>query len=111
MHTSSQNPFGASYAGGGGGSTNIYSKGYGGMGGGANGTNVSSATGLNGATNTGGGAGAGGYNATGGTGGSGIVILAYPSTFPDASSVTNGTKTTTGGYKVYTFLTSGSITF
>jgi hypothetical protein len=44
------------------------------------------------------------------SGGSGIVIIRYPSTFADAASVTNGTKTTANGYTIYTFLTSGSIT-
>jgi hypothetical protein len=111
----SQNPFGASYAGGGGGGggSNSYS-GSGGMGGGANGTGGNTSTTPTAAlANTGGGGGGetGGGGGSGGTGGSGIVILAYPSTYPDASSVTNGTKTTSGGWKIYTFLTSGSITF
>jgi hypothetical protein len=111
----SQNPFGASYAGGGagGGANDGVIPGYGGMGGGGNGN--TGLTGGAGGTNTGGG-GAGGQwtptsSSTGGAGGSGIVILAYPSTYPDASSVSNGTETTVGGFKVYTFLTNGSITF
>ena len=57
------------------------------------------------------GVGGGGGNAgTGGNGGSGIVIIRYPSTFADATSVTNGTKTTANGYTIYTFTSSGSIT-
>jgi hypothetical protein len=114
-YIASQNPFGASYAGGGGGSTNpsVGLQGYGGMGGGglATGTGIGNA----GATNTG--AGGGGENTNsssinGGAGGSGVVILAYPSTFPAASSVTGSpTVTTTSGYRVYTFTGTGSITF
>ena len=107
----SQNPFGASYAGGGGGVDNTGGYGYGGMGGGGAGAINSSASGTAGGTNTGGGAGGGQGSGTGAAGGSGVVILAYPSTYPDASSVTNGTKTTSGGFKIYTFLTNGSITF
>ena len=78
------------------------------MGGGGAGT---SSTGTSGATNTGAGGGGAFYTSVGGNGGSGIVILAYPSSYPAASSVTNGTLTTVGGYKIYTFLTNGSITF
>jgi len=116
-YIASQNPFGASYAGGGGGGSDDSGAGsYGGMGGGGAGSYSGLITGGSGATNTGSGGGGGreigsGGTGLGGAGGSGIVILAYPSTFPAASSVTNGTLTTVGGYKVYTFLTSGSITF
>jgi len=49
--------------------------------------------------------------AVSGAGGSGIVIIRYPSTFANATSVTNGTLTTANGYSIYTFLSSGSITF
>jgi hypothetical protein len=48
---------------------------------------------------------------TTGSGGSGIVIIRYPDIYADAKSVTNGTKTTYTGYKVYTFTSSGSIMF
>jgi hypothetical protein len=114
----SQNPFGASYAGGGGGGGDYrgsHPAGYGGMGGGGAGLQTNGGTAGSGSTNTGSGGGGACYEnsatITTGAGGSGIVILAYPSTFPAASSVTNGTLTTVGGYKIYTFLTSGSITF
>jgi hypothetical protein len=68
-----------------------------------------------GTTNTGSGGG-GGFSqnpntTSGGNGGSGLVIISYANTFRDATSVTNGTKTTSGGNTIYTFLTSGSITF
>ncbi len=49
---------------------------------------------------------------TGGSGGSGVVIIRYPNTYPDAVSTTGlPTYTNTGGYKIYTFTASGSITF
>ena len=57
-------------------------------------------------------AGGGSYNGgSGASGGSGIVIISYPNTFKDAVSVTNGTKTSITGFTVYTFTSSGSITF
>ena len=84
--------------------------GAGGVGGGGIG-NATATSANNGTTNTGGGGG-GSYYASGyGNGGSGIVIIRYPSTFADAASVTNGTKTSITGFTVYTFLSSGSITF
>jgi hypothetical protein len=61
----------------------------------------------NGSANTGGGGGSG-Y--TGGSGGSGVVIIRYPDTHPDISTIDAGltsTLVTTGGYKIYTF-TAGS---
>jgi hypothetical protein len=40
------------------------------------------------------------------------VIIRYPNTFTDAASTTGSpTFTNTGGYKIYTFTGSGSITF
>jgi hypothetical protein len=47
----------------------------------------------------------------GGTGGSGIVIVRHPDT--DAAATTTGspTVTTSGGFRIYTFTGSGSITF
>jgi hypothetical protein len=45
-------------------------------------------------------------------GGKGVVILRYPSTFSLASATTGSpTQTTTGGYHIYQFNDSGSITF
>jgi hypothetical protein len=123
-----------SYAGGGGGATsNSGTAGTGGTGGGGNGTVYNSSAsvvtiGTAGTVNTGGGSGGGGVNASSsGTslaGGSGVVIIAYLSTFADltfvASTLTsqswNGsawvnnsagstTPNTTirSGYKVYRF--------
>jgi hypothetical protein len=69
--------------------------------------------------NTGG--GGGGAGSTGGTGsnqlgggagGSGIVIIRYPTSFIAATSTTGSpTITVAGGYRVYKFNGSGSITF
>jgi hypothetical protein len=51
---------------------------------------------------------------TSGTGGSGVVIVRYPDSFDDLTFVGSGlthTKTTLGGYKIYTFTAgTGSIT-
>jgi len=137
-YIASQNPFGVCFAGGGGGgsqgtgsisgnggmggggggSTNVGTPGVGGGGGLNAGGNASlggpGGVGVagNGGANTGGGGGGMSISEGGsGSGGSGAVILAYPSSYPDAASVTNGTKTIVGGWKIYTFLTSGSITF
>ena len=70
--------------------------------------------GVAGTANTGGGGGGTqnpGGNA-GGTGGSGIVILRYPDTFRAATSTTGSpTITVAGGFRVYQFTASGSITF
>jgi hypothetical protein len=62
--------------------------------------------------NTGGGGGGTNGAATGGSGGSGIVIIRYPNTYADPASTTGTpTVTNTGGYKIYKWTSSGSITF
>ena len=87
-----------------------------GNGGGGNGGNQSTA-GVAGSTNTGGGGGAGSNyptsgNPAGGNGGSGIVIIRYANTYSEASASTGSpTVTVAGGYRVYKWITSGSITF
>jgi hypothetical protein len=48
----------------------------------------------------------------GGAGGSGVVILSYADTFPEATSTTGSpTYTTSGGYRIYKFTGDGSITW
>jgi hypothetical protein len=63
--------------------------------------------------NTGGGGGGGStVGNAGGAGGSGVVIIRYADTFDAASSTTGSpTITVAGGYRVYQFTGSGSITF
>jgi hypothetical protein len=63
--------------------------------------------------NSGGGGGSGlSTPDEGQTGGSGIVIIRYADSFALAASTTGSpTQTTTGGYNIYTFTGSGSITF
>jgi hypothetical protein len=85
--------------------------GLGGGGGAGNGTNSQNARGQSGLNNTGGGAG-GSSLAGGATGGSGIVILRYPSFYASAKSTTGSPNTyTTGFWRVYEFIASGTITF
>jgi hypothetical protein len=84
----------------------------GGAGGGGNGSCGSSAS-TAGATNTGGGGGAGASaNYAGSAGGSGVVIIRYADTYPAATSTTGSpTVTLTGGYRIYKWINSGTITF
>jgi hypothetical protein len=72
--------------------------------------------GTSGVANTGSGGGGGGGNNTirlaSGSGGSGIVILRYPSYLAPATSTTGSPEmVVTGGWRVYTFVASGTITF
>jgi hypothetical protein len=96
------------YAGGGGGFAAFWygSGGYGAGGSGGGGAGGGSA----GAANTGGGGGGG--DSSGGAGGSGIVIMRYPSSYAAAAATTGSpTVTVASGYRVYTWTSSGSITF
>jgi hypothetical protein len=73
-----------------------------------------------GTANTGGGAGGGsGYNSSspnssgaGANGGSGIVIIRYPATQSPPTSTTGSPQINySDGYQIYTFTSSGTITF
>lgn len=88
------------YYGGGGGGNGSASSGTGGQGGGGNG-GAGGNPGTAGAANTGGGGGGGGTYA----GGSGKVVVRYAT---GALTATGGTVTTSGGYTVHTFTSSGS---
>ena len=105
------------YAGGGGG-TGPYNGAAGGAGGGGAGSSGYSPAGggTAGTVNTGGGGGPGyGYSTgqvAGAPGGSGIVIIRLADTYAAASATTGSpTITVAGGYRVYKFTSSGSITF
>lgn len=96
------------YAGGGGGGSENYDAGLGGSGGGGNGGRYPDLStypaAVNGTANTGGGGG-GGYQ-TAANGGSGIVIIRYAG----SQRGTGGTVTSSGGYTIHTFTTSGTYT-
>lgn len=98
-------------AGGGGGGSD-YVGGTAGTGGsglnaGANGTVGGSANGGNAGTNTGGGGGGSSHSSgVGGNGASGIVIVRYYG----SQKATGGTITSSGGYTVHTFTSSGTFT-
>ena len=102
--------------GGGGGSAGAIGGGGSLGGGGAGGSN---SPGISGSVNTGGGGGGGGTSSTGGVdhkggggGGSGVVVIRYADTSAPAVGTTGSpTITVAGGYRVYKFTSSGSITF
>jgi hypothetical protein len=107
------------YAGGGGGAG--YGAiagqvaGVGGLGGGASGESVTNTVAPNGIANTGGGGGGGCYvyagTGSGGTGGDGVVIIRHLSTEPVAITTGSPVVTTSNGYRIYKFNTSGTIQF
>jgi hypothetical protein len=77
--------------------------------------------GTSGTANTGGGGGGVSFGAppvyspitsfSGGSGGSGFVVVRYADTFPAATSTTGSpTITVSGGYRIYVWTGSGSIT-
>jgi hypothetical protein len=102
------------YAGGGGGACYSGTGGTGGSGGGgAGGCNlVNTSVPVAGTANTGGGGGGAERNSTtGGAGGSGIVIVRYADSFLAATSTTGSPSiVVSGGYRIYTWTGSGSIT-
>ena len=108
------------YAGGGGGGG--YSPngtaGTGGSGGGGAGGDSPSGTPVAGTTNLGGGGGGGRAAISGGAGangGSGVVVIAYPNTFAEPTSISGGLtydQPTRAGYRVYRFTAgTGTITW
>lgn len=102
--------------GGGGGARSDGNAGAGGSGGGGAGSNNGTVA-TSGTANTGGGGGGGGSNypvsnGNGGAGGSGVVIIRYLDGYQAAASTTGSpTVTVAGGYRVYKWTGSGSITF
>jgi hypothetical protein len=87
--------------------------GLGGGGGGGNGGLAPSQNGNSGTANTGGGGGGAEFEGTSaGTGGSGIVIIRYPSSLLPPTSTTGSPQVNyADGYQIYTFTSSGTITF
>ena len=86
---------------------------------GAGGGGTSGTSPTPGGTNLGGGGGGGyntyptsPYNRPGSAGGSGVLILRYPDSFAAAVSTTGSpTVTVAGGYRIYKFTGTGSITW
>ena len=103
------------YAGGGGGGRGGAGGNGGGGRGGGIGSGSSNAKGTNGDVNTGGGGGGtAGTTSGSGNGGSGIVIIRYPDIYAAATSTTGveaGYPVVSGGYRIYKWTSSGSITF
>ena len=105
------------YAGGGGGAAGSSGaqagNGAGGLGGGGAGGNGANTAGVAGSPNTGGGAGGRSQpNGPGENGGSGIVIIRYADIYAPAPATTGSPViTVAGGYRVYTWTSSGSVTF
>ena len=99
------------YYGGGGGGGSHSGRSSGGIGGGGAGSeNGPTYNAVAGTTNTGGGGGGGGGaggGQYGGNGGSGIVIVRYLG----PQRAVGGTVTSSGGYTIHTFTTTGSTTF
>jgi hypothetical protein len=77
----------------------------------ATGGSAQSSTGGNATANTGDGGLVRRDNTGAFNGGSGVVIVRYPDTYKNATTTGSPTLTTTGGYKIYTFTASGTITF
>ena len=100
------------YGGGGGGSISTSPQPGTNEAGGAGGGGAGAAApngGVAGTTNSGGGGGGGGNGTAGGAGGSGVVIIRTAQT---AKAVTGSpTETTDGGFNIYKFTGTGSITF
>ena len=94
------------YAGGGGGGGNTSGGGTGGAGGaGGGGAGATLVNATAGTANTGGGGG-GSFSGTGGAGGSGIIVVRYLG----AQRGTGGAVTSSGGYTIHTFTSSGTFT-
>jgi len=93
------------YAGGGGGS-GFNTRGTGGTGGGGNGRTSSVDNATAGGANTGGGGGAGWSASQRPNGGSGVVIVRYLG----EQRATGGNITSSGGYTIHTFNSSGTFT-
>jgi len=99
--------------GGGGGGGNSSYTGFGLSYGGGYGAAYNYRAASNATANTGGGGGGGGGESgtAGSRGGSGVVILRYSDTYAPATTIGPVTYTVTGGFRIYIFTGSGTITF
>jgi hypothetical protein len=97
-------------AGGGGGATGTTAAGAGGLGGGGRGGFGTAGVAANVNTGGGGGGGSSPVSAAGGAGGSGVVVLSQSNTFPVAASTT-ANVTYVGDKIIYTFTSSGTLTY
>jgi len=88
---------------------------FGGSGGGGSGASAGGVSGTNGTSGTGGGGGGVTYpagSAYGGNGGKGVAIIRYADTYAAASNTTGSPNVIIdGGYRIYVWTTSGTITF
>jgi hypothetical protein len=91
------------------GSTLYYGGGGAGGGSGTPGTG-GGGYGSSGTTNTGSGAGGGGSGGPYGSGGSGVILIREPDTRTLATTTGSPVVTTSGGYRIYKFNASGTIT-
>jgi len=98
------------YGGGGGGSNTGAPGGTGGIDGGGNGSQQSVTNATAGIDGLGGGGGGAWLNQLGADGGDGVVVLAYRTDGSDGilTSSSGGIVTTSGGYTIHTFTTSGT---
>jgi len=103
------------FAGGGGGGGASAAGAAGGAGGGGAGAAGGSIPGTNGISGTGGGGGGVSYpagSASGGNGGKGVAIIRYADTYTAASNTTGSPNVIIeGGYRIYIWTSSGTITF
>jgi hypothetical protein len=99
-------------AGGGGGSDTANANGIGGSSNAGNGIGGATGNGTSATANSGSGGGGSARSGTGGSGGSGIVILRYPAT-QSAPTATTGSPQINyaDGYQIYTWTSSGTVTF
>lgn len=103
------------YGGGGSAANDSGTPGTPGLGGGGTGSTQSVNSNIinRGAVNTGGGGGGGDYGfGNGNFGGSGIVVIRYPDTYASAANTIGSPNIiVSGGYRIYKWTSSGSITF
>jgi hypothetical protein len=99
------------FSGGGGGSSEAVTNAGGAPGAGGGGSGAGNNQGVTAGANNSGGGGGGGYAGSGVNGGSGIVIIRHSSSYSPAIAIGSPAVQNIGGYFIYTFTSSGSLTF